>query len=534
MLIDARQVEKNSQHPVDICIIGAGTAGITIALEFNRTNFQICLLESGEFLPNRATQSLSKGEVIGEPYSLQDSRSRQFGGTTNLWGGVCLPLDEIDFEERTWLPHSGWPFSREHLVPYYQRSQKVLGLADYQFYNLADWQASLPQSISSIHREKVISQTFQFNRKRRRFGEVYREEIVNSLNISLYTYANAIDIELSKNRETAKSVKVACLNGNYFHVSAQYIVLAAGGIENVRLLLASNDEQSIGNENGLIGRFFMEHSYRTPGYIIPNKSRIDNLSLYADSFVIEDAYDEARVSGMLSLKENILRSEKLMSIKARLFRSVETEQAPSVQSYKKIKDTLSKQRLPEDPLKALNEIVKDMPQLIQHFNWAIANRVSALRTRGDNHYVVVGVEHQPHSDNQVTLSPQRDCLGQRRAKLTFSPTESDEKSYQRCIEILRDSLEAEKIGKVVFQTDRNFTPYYINYPYGSHHMGTTRMHEDPNLGVVDRNCRMHSISNLFITGSSVFPTGGSANPTLTIVTLAIRLSDRLKRLLKDK
>lgn len=222
MFIDARQLPEETSVETAVCIIGAGAAGITVAREFIGRSFQVVLLESGALDYDEATQTLCDGENAGRPYSLIGSRMRYFGGSTNHWGGQCRPLDEIDFEERDWVPHSGWPFGRSHLDPFYERAHSICQLGAF-VYDAAAYEARIDSRAAFIGR-RVVTKIFRYTSTL--FGQVYRDEIRRSRNITTYLFANVVEIETDESGRTATRVRVACLQGNKFWLSAKLLGVA--------------------------------------------------------------------------------------------------------------------------------------------------------------------------------------------------------------------------------------------------------------------------------------------------------------------
>lgn len=247
MITDARSLPKNTEIDTDVCVVGAGAAGITLARELSGQSFSVCLLESGGLEFQEDTQSLYAGENVGLPYNLANERLRFFGGTTNHWGGYCRPLDDIDFKVRDWIPNSGWPFDKAHLIPYYERALKICQLGEPYTFDVADWESEETPRLPFIG-NRVVTKLFRLSPPTR-FGRVYRNEISRSGNISTYLHANAVEIETDENARTVTRLRVASLEGNSFWVSAKLFILATGGIENPRLLLNSNKRQSVGLGN---------------------------------------------------------------------------------------------------------------------------------------------------------------------------------------------------------------------------------------------------------------------------------------------
>jgi choline dehydrogenase-like flavoprotein len=261
MHIDARNMENNSLIEGDICIVGSGAAGISMALEWLNTPYKVILLEGGGFEYEQPMQDLYKGKTTGQRYyPLDSARLHYFGGTTGHWSGFCSTFDPIDFKERDWVPHSGWPIKREDLDPYYARAHKNLDLGPYD-YSVKYWQDKDPELVSlPLDDKAVYNKMWQFSPPTR-FGTKYRDTIVKAPNIHLYTYANVTDITANENASAVKEVTVKNLAGKKHTVRAKQFIIACCSIQNARLLLASNKQapKGLGNQNDNVGRYFMEH-----------------------------------------------------------------------------------------------------------------------------------------------------------------------------------------------------------------------------------------------------------------------------------
>ncbi|MGB5274632.1 MAG: FAD-dependent oxidoreductase, partial [Flavobacteriaceae bacterium] len=260
MHTDARTLEHNSLIEGDICIIGAGAAGISMALEWIGGPHKVILLEGGGFEFDEKIQALNDGPSTGQKYyPLQSSRLRYFGGTTGHWAGLCTPFDPIDFSQRDYVPESGWPIGKQDLDPFYAKAHQTLGLGPYQ-YDLEYWQTSYPDLIPfPLDRNIIWNKMWQYSKAR--FGPLYKETLVQAKNVHLYTYANVVDLKATNNIAVIKEVTIKDHSGKQHRVRAKYFVLACGTIQNTRLLLASNSQASsgLGNGHDLVGRYFMEH-----------------------------------------------------------------------------------------------------------------------------------------------------------------------------------------------------------------------------------------------------------------------------------
>jgi choline dehydrogenase-like flavoprotein len=514
----------------EVCIIGAGAAGITLAREFVGQEFRVCLLESGDIEFNKETQALYKGENVGLPYfPLDECRYRYFGGTTNAWEGRCRPFDEIDFEASDWIPNSGWPFGKSHLDPFYERAQSICQLGPFT-YDVALWKDRKKSPPLPFNGDRIITKIYQMSPPTK-FGEVYRDQIARANNVSTYLNANIVDIETDDTAQAVTRVRAATLEGNEFWVSAKLFILATGGIENARLLMLSNKVQNtgLGNQNDLVGRFFTEHPNILSGIFLASEQHL-RAGLYQKHIV-----KNITVFGTLSFSEDVLRREKLanINIELRPWRySVrdpydETSASKGVKSLSHIYRSISQWDVPDDFWMHLRNMISDIDDV------AIASyrKLFCPTLPVDMFKVYIRFGQVPNRESRVTLAEERDRFGKNRVRLDWRLSTMDNHSVDRTREIIGLELGRAGLGRLLVDLydDYPVRPLYLGA--GRHHMGMTRMHIDPKQGVADENCKVHGISNLFVAGSSVFPTVGYANPVLTIVALAVRLGDHVKKIL---
>jgi choline dehydrogenase-like flavoprotein len=546
MIIDARSIPENEIIETDVCIVGAGTGGMVLAREFIGQAFQVLLLESGDLMFDQETQSLYCGENIGHPYyPLDTARARYFGGSSNYWHidigngqlGVRLrPLDEIDFEQRDWLPYSGWPFDRAHLEPFYQRAQAIFRIEPYT-YEVKDWEDPEKTPHLAFIGDRVQTIIYKFG-SREPFMQDCRNEVIRRAdNILSFLSANVVRIETNKTAQAVTRLRVACLQGNKFWVAAKFFILATGGIETPRLLLLSNATQSagLGNQYDLVGRFFMEHLHFWSGVYVPSHPDIYNsAALYADIHRVK----QVPIIGKLALTEEILRHEKLLNQNIQLIPRVlaPVELYPAVvskgfTSFVRLRSALRRGNLSAEFGKHVVNMVAGVDDIARAAYRKVRRHVSQVFYNGRLQAFRLAhmTEQVPNPNSRVTLAPERDRLGQNRVRLDWQLSAVDILSVIRTQQIIDAELRRARLGRLYTQLRDETPPSDLHGGY--HHMGTTRMHIDPKKGVVDANCRVHSLSNLFIAGPSVFPTGGYANPTLTIVALAMRLADHIKQLL---
>lgn len=508
MHIDANDLEANTIIEGDLCIVGAGAAGLSIALEWLNMPQTVILLESGGFEFDMQVQELNSGETTGQRYyPLQSSRLRFFGGTTGHWQGMCSPMDPVNFVKRAFVPHSGWPISREDLDPFYTRACQTIQLESPHF-EFEYWRKELPEMIPFPLDSSVIwNKMWQKNPLR--FGTEYKDEMIEAANIHLYTHATVVNIEVNEDLNSVTELDVRDLSGKPIKVRAGQVILACGAIQNARLLLASNTQapNGLGNDHDNVGRYFMEHFEMICSELWLFKPFKTNL------------YDRGAVKAELAITEQAQIENGILNGTAAL-RPLEV--------YKHI-DLPMESWQDDDPRRAM-ENLKKSSWLTKLF------RLKSKIIEPESYYLETRMEQAPNPDSRVTLGREKDALGMPKANLNWALSALDKYSLRKIQEIFGVQMAAAGMGRVKlkeFLLDEDDTAFQENANAGWHHMGTTRMADDPKLGVVDRNCKVHGLSNLYVAGSGCFSTGGAPNPTLSIVALSIRLSDHVKQQIRN-
>lgn len=531
MFTDARTIAAGAALRADICIVGAGIAGITIAREFIGRSASVVLVEGGglEFtkslreLPTvlrRHTldeQALTGGRNAGQPYyPLRFTRVRAFGGSSRAWheqrGVHARPLDAIDFSARDGLPEHGWPICKEELEPYYERAQQVCALGPFA-YDAETWEAQGYGAPLPLDRRLVRSVMFQFGR-RSKFNR-YEDELARAENVNLVLHATAV--RLADKGGRVVRIDCATMSGKRFCVQARTFVVAAGAIETARLLLASTDSRpaGIGNSRDLLGRCFMEHPDAAVGYLIPDPQLDRNaFRLYQH----QSAGKDVTVEAMFRLSESVLRSERLLNAVLRLRPTYRSGMTAAVQSAQVVRRSVHHGVATPGLARHALQSILGAPQIVRHYaNWR-SGRPS------DVFGIDVMAEQAPTMSSRVRLARRRDRLGVPMTVLDWRLTSLDWDSIRRTMEIFGNAVRVAGVGTVISSLGKTPPAVFGNW----HHLGTTRMHRDSAHGVVDENCRVHEMDNLYIAGGSVFPTGGYANPSLTIVALSLRLADHLR------
>ena len=541
MFVDAREVPVGTRIEADLCIIGAGAAGISIALQFIDKPYKIVLLEGGGLNSDPATQSLYSGEVVGlsclHPHL---SRSQFLGGSTNCWGGWCRPLDELDFEARSWIPNSGWPIHRKELLPYYQRTHDLLKLGAFE-YEEKYWSAELaPETFGflPLKGDRLLSHVCQISPPVR-FGQLYRGVLKAASNIAVYLHANVTELDTDHNGNSVTAIRVASLDGGQFVVAPRTVALCAGGIENARLLLVSNRvrRSGIGNEYDLVGRYFMDHPTTRMGKVrLSNQKR--HRRLYDNSL----AHTRRRVNlphlniaSHLAPTPTVQREASLPNSRTYLVAEYFHSMSISYKALRRIRQSLGdRAKFGVSISEVIKEIKSAFPLLLRQApQLALATLDNRLNPAfvSRRFQVETIIEPVPNPDSRITLSSARDRLGVPTVRVDWRLTELDAQNFRKVQNLVVGELQKQGLVTLLDE-ERSVEEGWPATVEGCwHHMGTTRMHANIGKGVVDANCKVHGMSNLYVSGSSVFPTAGSDNPTITIVALALRAAEHLEGVL---
>lgn len=481
MLLDAEQRQDDwfKDTVFDVAVCGAGPAGITLARALAAKGWNVGLFESGGLELKLDAQELAEGQVTGLDYfSLDSVRLRLLGGTSGHWTGTTHPLEAYDFQHHAHHPLSGWPISLADIEPFADEAARIL--------DLTAWDAVADMFEGSYGRLKPIS--FRPSLPITRFGEKYREELKSS-KIRAYLNATLVDMELDDSLGAVSSLTFKSYEKEgSFTVRARQVALCFGAIENARFLLNANRQMStgIGNQHDLVGRYFSEHPvFHVGSMVLRRVPRHGPVLHYVPSRELIE--QEKCLNFILSIPSTLEATHK------RLLREVVCLTEPS-------------QRL-----------------------------VRAVLGRPFQCYdqdIVIGFEQALNRDSRVLLGKRTDRFGLRRAALDWRFNDLDIHTMRTAILEFGRQVATRDLGRVRMLdwllADKPKPPGTDKDIVGSfHHLCTTRMSDNPREGVVDRDCRVHGIRNLYIGGSSVFATGGYAHPTLTIVQLALRLAGHL-------
>lgn len=522
MFVDANKIAEKIVA-ADLCIIGGGAAGITLANKFVDSKLKIVLLESGGDSMDRETEKLNtNATVTGDPYTIESSRLRFFGGTTNHWSGRCFLFRDHDFLSVGGPKVVGWPISLKDVAPYYQQAQRI-AMFQTQDVNWSPdyWRKRFGSPAWPIDEAIFPVRTEIFARPHADTGNrtyaAYRRPLDSAKNIRVIQYANATELIEGPDRTKIEEVVVKTLAGAEFRVRARIFILATGGLENPRLMLASrrSSPRGVGNNHDQVGRYFADHA-RILQDFVRNPDREPD-----DRVVFTEAPGDIFVFNHYLLSDHILDSERLDSILFR-FRPV-YESTPGTAAAGRLTDALG--------ARALSQVsADDLALAMQNFGDVAERGVDRYycRSKPIRYLLSATVDPPPVAESRVTLTPELDALGMPILNLHWVLPDTAKHSLHRALQLFAQEAGRTNTGRVrlTFDPKKPWSEAQ-GFVCGNHHTGTTRMSDDPKTGVVDRNCRVHGMSNLYVAGSSVFPTVGGGSTTMMITALALRLADHI-------
>ena len=483
----------------DICIIGSGIAASSLALELMKTNFTFILVEAGGLEGN--SDKLIQKEISGRKFGVELTNSIEVGGTSSLWHGVLAPLDRIDFKKRSWIRNSGWPIKYEDLEKYYSRASKIFNLNHYDFFNIKNLPTTFINILSSLkfNKRKLENKIFQRPMPVVRFKKIIYSKLVKSNHNHMIYNTAALEL-IHNNSENIENLICGDEFGKKFSISASKFIISAGALETPRLLLNSK----IQNKN--IGKYLMDHPMGSLYQIKFKNKQSSKLFNYYN-------HENIMIKVGFTFSENIQEKIKLPN-HCFYMRAAFTKDTDS--NFNSVSLSLSSIKSGKISIKNLLNIFFH-PKLV----FSIIAIKLKLKTKYTDLFFIT--EQIPNEKSNVSLSPKRDKFGYPIAKIDWKLLKDDELSITKSLDILKNNI----FDSIDYVDDNYNLGWDKIYTSASHHLGTARMSDSQNNGVVDRNLKVFNYNNLYVCDSSVFPTSGNANSGLTISALACRLVDYL-------
>jgi choline dehydrogenase-like flavoprotein len=494
----------------DICVVGAGAAGILLAIRLTEKKRKVLLIESGNLAPDDEKQALNIIEQTAKP--MRDpvwNRKRIVGGTTTAWGGQSLPFSSLDFARRDWVVNSGWPIEYEDVAKYYDSANAFMHVDNW------DYGGDLFARFG-IERPPIDAQRIDYHfskwAPKPNFHKLYCRTLKK--NVMVLYNAHLVRIDLQPNGRV-QSLSIANFVGRTHRISVGEVILATGGIETNRLLLL-NDHQlegGLGNHSGWLGRAFMDHPSLVGGTIIPKDAR-QFQALFGTRI-----YRRKRYSARLSAPAAWQRENKLLNVSASFLFLYPDERS--------------------DPFRAIKRLLRGMEaaavvDILRHLSRLAESAVTVaihgyLYKPGSCTVFGLNLEQEPCSESYVTLERSRDRFGLRQASLHWVISEKSWRTAVLFAKQIKTELERLNLAGVELtpELQSETSDWEGNFSDVNHHMGGTRMSSVASQGVVTRNMQVWGIPNLSVASCSVFPTSSHSNPTLTLLALCERLVERI-------
>ena len=516
MLINA----LNHSESVDtsICIIGSGVGGGTLVHKIAQQNRDFVVIEAGDLKGN---SNIVGEEVVGIDFavkthsSIRSHRSIQLGGTSNLWHGVLAPLDKIDFEKRDWIPYSGWPVTLTDLEPYYQQAAEILRVKEFDYFQEDGLPASLRDKLKDIRFDGgyLKNKLFQQPLPPTNFKHIVIEAVAKSPN--RHCYYNAVVLELITDQDGKKIDKLLVSTGNNktFEVRADQFIIAAGALETPRLLLNSKRTQKkgLGNGSDKVGRFLMNHPMGNlcqVQFLQPQKAPIYSTFKYRDDMKITSGLEMTN-----QFQKKLRLPNHNFYLRPSFIKGIDNRSEQIKLSLLACKDG--------------GVTFRDVWQVVTHINVIrqILTYKLSLNVTFKYADLFFLTEQIPNPNSTVSLSDKKDQFDYPIAKINWQLLPEDIASVRVWYELLIKEIFPKEYFKFThtlkdFDWDNIFIACI-------HHVGTARMADNEQQGVVDRNLKVFGVDNLYVCDGSIFTTAGNANISFTISAFACRLSDYL-------
>ena len=513
MIRDLLEEVPEPHHRSDVCIIGAGAAGIVLALELVRRGKTVTLLEGGGRSVEEASQAPYASETDALAHrGLHGGRVRALGGTTTLWGGQILELDALDFEPRPWVAESGWPFPKQELAPHYARALELEGVAGSLLNDNAVWAAVGEKLPHFAGLNAYVSRWCP----EANFARLHAKTLEQSVNVQIWVHANAVEMLMQDGAATG--IRCRTLTGIESTFTAVEYVFCLGAIESSRFFLQPRNGRLPWNDSGLLGRHFQDHIDCNAAMVEPQSLRHFH-QLFDAIF-----YQGHKYNPKLKLDETTQRTEGLLNAGATFFSVSNLDE--TLAAMKTTAKQMLRGRLGDVTPSEAWRLIRNSPTLLrQSYRYAVEHR--AYHPAGAQMMMRVHCEQEPASASAISLSGQRDQLGLLKTRLSWRISDLELATIARFVQIVRHALEdIATIAPDPALIDGNHA-FVDRCEDSYHHMGGMRMHHSAQCGVVDPTLKLHGTNNVYICSSAVFPTSGFSNPTHTLVALAVRLAQHL-------
>jgi choline dehydrogenase-like flavoprotein len=525
VVYDANKNQFPSSTNFDICIIGAGAAGITIAAELVNTDLNVCLLDAGDEGYSIESQGFYKPQTQPELYEdTTYNRLRMLGGSTNHWENNTSEFMANDFLKKEWSPNSGWPVKLHDIQPYYAQAAMYCG-TDADGYDTNEWHSRLNKTDPFFAVEGLVTGMAKSALPPTRFYYAHKTKLMNATNITIIKNANLVDIEADLITNSLKSATFSNYKKAQFKLNSDKFVFSMGGIENARMLLILNEKYSnrLGNQNDLVGRYFMDHPLLRLAKLYIN-DKVD-MGLLTDHQVV----DQKMVVGFMQHTNESILKNKFINLRMPIYKASQLQLSDGIESMHVLKQALSDGDLPEHTLTHILNTLKDVDSINESiFRRVFDSKFLSYVDDFEGYEMPIMLEQLPHYDNRIALGDETDSFGLKKHMVYWKFHDEDLELGWKSLKSVASQLALHKIGRLRIMQEYQDRLLNEKLFVSHHHMGTTRMASNQSDGVVDENCKVFNTENLYVAGSSIFVTGSHVPPTLTLVAFAIRLAEHLK------
>lgn len=561
MILDARLAEVPATIAADVAIVGAGAAGIALALELSAAGLTVVMTEAGGRKFSRESQDFYTAEAVDPESHDQVNlfRRRVFGGSTTVWGGRCIPFDPIDFEDRPWIAHGTWPITYEEYARYLPRALDYLQAGPPEFAAeraLPGEPAPLAPGVNSP--DVVLNRIERFSLPIN-CAAAYGDRLASSDRITVLLHAPVEAVLTEEAGVVVAGVRVRpAADIRPITVRAKYVILAAGGLEVPRLLLMSNADkpQGLGNDRDLVGRFYQCHiegefgaiRFTKPADQVRQDYQRSPQGVYCRRFIwlSPEAQRTHQLAGLVMrpFHSNIVDPGHRHPVLSAMY-LVKNHIVPEYARKLTLQEDQKRRELGDDPVRFwsghLRNIVLGSPRLAGFsIDWA-RRRVFAkrklpsvvLKDPRETYPIEINAEQEPNRDSRVLLGQERDALGLPRLRIEWRTSEADHLRMIAGMKRVQAALNASDQVHYSLGEEDLERAMGNQVPVGGHYIGTARMAASPAEGVCDANCEVFGTKHLFLAGAAVFSTSGFANPTLTLTALALRLADHIRAVASD-
>jgi choline dehydrogenase-like flavoprotein len=513
----------------DICVVGAGIAGLTLVSALRQRGLKVLVLEGGGLMHEPRGQSLFETEMdFTGPVNVgvANGRFRVFGGTGTRWSGHLIPLAPQELSTRPTTDRVAWPIDYAKLAPYFSRLDTMLGLNGSPFdatcYQFAG--RTTPALASDYDTLSVrFSKTLPW--RKRDIGRFLGPSLKKDPDVVVFYHANAVELVCGERRDVVTGVRVRSYTGREQIFAARQFIIAAGAIESVRLLLVSHSlhPDGMGDRWKLLGCGFNDHLVLRAGVVTADAP--SRLRRVARAFYIGNVLHTPR----FELSQHTQAEEECLSGYANIFFEASPESA-----FVKLRTVLSDYQ--ERGVRALSRspywtLLCATPDLVGGFlAWSVLGLKPISGRSTPTVYLVA--EQPSRRDARIRMAEDHDAVGMPRLALEWQIGDAEQRTLTVVGRRLEALLRRNQIGAVIW-FDEAFDPREgarldrVVDQY--HHAGGARMSALARDGVVDADCRVHDMQNLYLASAAVFPSSGCSNPTFTIMALALRLAEYLQR-----